>query len=721
MSKLMIVESPNKCKKIQSILGDGWIVKASMGHVRDLPPKEMGVDLQSFQPHYVPNDKGRKVLANLRKLCKSAHEVWLATDPDREGEAIAWHLAQSLHLKHPFRVTFNAITSKAVKEAVSRPGQLDMDLVRAQEGRRVLDRLVGYSVSPALTRACGNAVWLTAGRVQSVALRIVVEREMEIKQFRSIDYVEVFLIFDYEGITWEAKWLPGELLSKNQQHWTDREFAQRVAGLRDVSVSEVIKEKKSRRPPAPFITSTLQQAASVTLRMSPRRCMQEAQSLFEAGLITYHRTDNPNLSDDGIREVVEWLRQNGHGDHITDPANTWKAKEGAQEGHEAIRPTSIQSLPDKIKHQLPVDQYRLYQLIWLRSVACQMKPAVMNVTMVTLESAEQIDGQVMRFIAKGVELIYPGWRILSGCDTTSENDRGQDNQQLPVLTEHQLLTASDGDVRDKKTKPPARYTEASLIKKLESEGIGRPSTYASIIDNIISRGYVTVEKRKLVATELGQLIVKALVERFRFMELNYTRDIESQLDDIARGRNHYQHVVGTAYRELSDELEGLKGLSVEHTRTSTYQCPECGQPLRLIKNKFWGCVSYPECRFTASNNKGKPGTKQANSRGNTIDKTYPCVCDKGYLQRRKSKARESYFWGCSRYPECKHTLPDNEGKPGEQRKKVKATEHTVGETCPECNSGTLVLRTMKKGKNEGRAFHGCTRFPVCRHFSWIQT
>ncbi|MES9940279.1 MAG: type I DNA topoisomerase [Candidatus Thiodiazotropha sp. 6PLUC2] len=650
MKHLMIVESPNKCKKIQSILGPDWIVKASMGHVRDLPQKEMGVDFETFKPDYVPSKKGKEVLGSLKKLTKTVGQVWLATDPDREGEAIAWHLQQALNLKKPYRVTFNAITKSSVTESVNNPSEIDISLVRAQEGRRVLDRLVGYSVSPELSRACGNGAWLTAGRVQSVALRIVADRELEILNFRPKDYVEVYLHFDTDNIRWKAKWMPGDLLPEVEKYWTNRAFAQHVADIRNVIVTSIDRSKRSNRPPPPFITSTLQQAASVSLGMSPKQCMQNAQKLFEAGLITYHRTDNPNLSDDGATEVREWLQNNGYIDHISSQINTWKSKANAQEGHEAIRPTSIPKHPDK-SQDIPQDLQQLYKLIWQRAVACQMKNAEIDVTKLSLSSNDQIDGHIMHFLAKGEQLIYSGWRLLSVRDAADESVKDND-QQLPRLTQNQQLYAIDGAVEDKQTKPPARYTEASLIKKLEAEGVGRPSTYASIIDNIVHRGYVIVNKRKLNATDLGILIVRTLVNRFSFLELKYTSQIETLLDQVAAGHMDYFDVVSNAYRVLTGELGALAELGnqneVQHT------CPRCGKTLRLIKNKFWGCSGYPDCGYTAPNVKGKPGE---------LDKSHPCKCGKGYMQRRKGK--RSYFWGCSNYPECDVTMADRKGKPVE--------------------------------------------------------
>ncbi|MCF6256196.1 MAG: type I DNA topoisomerase [Gammaproteobacteria bacterium] len=713
LSRLVIVESPNKCKKIQSYLGQGWVVKASMGHVRDLPEKEMGVDLETFRPSYVATTKGRKVLAGLRASVKSARTVYLAMDPDREGEAIAWHLAEALNLKDAKRITFNEITRKAVQKAIQETGEIDRQQVAAQECRRILDRLVGYSVSPALSNAYGS--WLTAGRVQSVAVRIVAEREIAIQQFTPESYVEVFLYFISGDIAWRAQWVPGDLQGKDQKHWTDKPFAQRVAALKEMKVVTVSENKQSRRPPPPFITSSLQQAASVSLKISPKKCMQIAQQLFEAGLITYHRTDNPNLSDEGIADATAWLSSNGYS--IADSPNHWKAKAGAQEGHEAIRPTSVECVPDAAADQLDVSQQKLYRLIWLRAVASQMKDAVFNVTKINLSSVEQIDGKTMAFVAQRRLLLAQGWMALTKMDFAEEQATGKDdkNQLLPKIDESALLTADTGEAVDKKTKPPSRYTEATLIRKLENEGIGRPSTYASIIDNIMHRKYVLVTKRKLKATDLGITIFQALKDRFQFIELEYTRNIESQLNLIAMGQATYREVVSGAYAQLASELGSLSNISIGNQEK--HDCPDCNQPLRLIQGKFWGCSSYPECHYSAPDDKGSPGVPRARET-QSDDAQYPCTCGDGFMRSRQSRGKT--FWGCSSYPECKNTLPDDKGKPSVRVDSN--TQHKVsvaGDVCPECAKGSMVKRAIAKGrKNEGKPFLGCTNFPDCRYFTW---
>ena len=660
MSRLVIVESPNKCKKIQGYLGQGWVVKASLGHVRDLPEKEMGVDLETFRPSYVATTKGRKVLAGLRASVKSARTVYLAMDPDREGEAIAWHLAEALNLKNAKRVTFNEITKKAVQKAINKTGEIDRQQVAAQECRRILDRLVGYSVSPALSNAYGS--WLTAGRVQSVAVRIVAEREIEIQNFTPESYVEVFLYFISGDIAWRAQWVPGDLLSKDQKHWTDKLFTQRVAALKAVTVAAVSEEKQSRRPPPPFITSSLQQAASVSLKMPPKKCMQIAQQLFEEGLITYHRTDSPNLSDEGVVEVMAWLTNNGY--TVADSPNRWKAKAGAQEGHEAIRPTVVETVPGMLTGQMDASQQKVYNLIWSRAVASQMPDAVFNVTKINLDSVGRVDGKTMVFVAQGRLLLKEGWMALTKVDSAEEQTAKDDkNQLLPKLQESIQLTVNTGEVVNKQTKPPSRYTEASLIRKLENEGIGRPSTYASIIDNIMQRKYVAVERRKLKATGLGITIFQTLKNRFQFIELEYTRNIESQLNCIAMGEATYREVVSSAYAQLSSELRSLDNVSIGNQEK--HNCPNCNKPLRLVQGKFWGCSGYPECQYSAPNDEnGKPSVRNNNQN-------------------------------------------------------TKGNKSVAGDVCPDCAKGSVVKRAIAKGrKNEGKPFLGCTNFPECRYFAW---
>lgn len=714
MTNLMIVESPAKAKTIQKYMGDQWVVKASYGHIRDLPEKNMGVDLGSFKPDYVVTTKAKKNLSVLKSLAQKADHVYLATDPDREGEAIAWHLQQALYLKNPKRITFNEISSKALQQSLSDIRSIDYDLVQAQEGRRVLDRLVGYTVSPALSNALNQG--LSAGRVQSVALRLVVERELEIRNFKPMPYVEVNLIFDTNSVKWKAKWIPPEDLMNGQAYWTDREFAEKVASINEVDITNIDQKQRNRRPPAPFITSTLQQAASVVLKISPKKCMDIAQSLFDEGWISYHRTDNPNLSDASAQEVMDWLRSNGYAEHVSETINTWKAKAGAQQGHEAIRVKDIQQMPDIVKSRMSDEQFKLYSLIWTRTVACQMKSATYNVTVIKLNSSEHINDRVMEFKAKGEVLVYPGWLKLLSDDQSEEKQNDEDNQALPLLNEGQHLVTLDGEVLDKKTKPSPRYTEASLVKKLEEEGIGRPATFASIMNNIIQvRGYVEIQKRKLFATDLGITVCQLLVGKFQFMELDYTRQLEDQLDHIAQGQAQYQHVVSQAYAMLKQEMMGLDQVKIDNADSEKYSCPECEKALRLIrkgKKSFWGCTGYPECGYTVADAGGQPQAK-SDKPALVVSNDHPCACGKGHLVQRNGK--NGVFWGCTSYPSCRNTLPDDNGKPANRPASSENVDHGK---CPDCGSGKLVERTVKSGKNQGKPFIGCSGYPACNHFEW---
>ncbi len=534
MSNLVIVESPAKCSKIESILGPGWIVKASYGHIRDLPDKQMGVSTDNYVPNYVMTARSKQNVVALRKLAKQADQVYLATDPDREGEAISWHLREVLNLKRYKRATFNEITRQAVSQGIEDAGDIDLDMVKAQEGRRIIDRLVGYTVSPAISKAYGS--WITAGRVQSIAVRIVVDREKKIQDFKPTDYFDVLLSFDTACCIWKAKWLSEDYLSEGQEYIQNSALAESVAHTSLVKVISSEVKPFKRRPPAPFITSTLQQAGSTLLKFSPKRTMELAQKLFDEGLITYHRTDNPNLSETGYQEVTNFLENNGYQDDIVKPMNTWKTKANAQEGHEAIRPTSIMNLPREVSNLFDSDMADLYRAIWFRTTTCQMKSAEYILTRTLLESVNDIEGRRARFVANGKDLKYAGWLKLakSSEDLTNEenpyND-GLNDQLIPELVENSEVQVLSGEALAKKTKSPARYTEASLVKKLEDEGVGRPSTYASILENVTKREYVAVESRKLHATELGFIIYDLLAGKLSLMEMSYTRDIETQLDE----------------------------------------------------------------------------------------------------------------------------------------------------------------------------------------------
>ncbi|MDG4868604.1 type I DNA topoisomerase (plasmid) [Guyparkeria sp. 1SP6A2] len=650
--KLVVVESPGKVKKIQSFLGDGYEVKASVGHVRDLPPKEMGVEPPDFRPSYVETERGADVLKRLRGAVSKADEVFLAMDLDREGEAIAWHLKDALRLDSYKRITFGEITKEAVTEAIANPRRINGKLVAAQEARRVLDRLVGYTVSPRLGDLAGR-MGLSAGRVQSPAVRLVVDRERAIRNFNPTDHYGVRLSFG----EWSADWNAKPYLPEGAEYLTDKATAEAVAASGTVTVASFEDREEEKNPPAPFTTSALQQAASNKLGMKPKATMDAAQKLYEQGAITYMRTDNPNLSDDAlgpIREVCE-----AEGWHMAESPRRWKAKGDAQEAHEAIRPTHF----DQREAGETADQQALYRLIWQQAVGCQLAPAVYAVREARLVATETVDGKRPEFVAKGRKLLKPGWRAVYEDATEGEDENASEENAtnpVPKLTEGETLGAASAKVLTKRTKPPRRFTEAALVKELERRGIGRPSTYASIMENITAKGYVSTDKsgKYLVPTEVGELVVDALVKAgFSFVGLDYTKGMEAELDGIASGESRFREVVGGLYSQLEDEMKRLKVDAAPQ-----YPCPECGKALRRRKGQkgfFWGCSGYPECKTTLPDAKGKPGERKAAEVSDV-----PCPKCGGKLVHRVKKGRKGYdFWGCSNFPKCDASYENKGGKP----------------------------------------------------------
>ncbi len=604
--KLFIVESPGKKKKLSEILGPDFRVEASVGHVRDLPVKEIGVAPPYFKPDYVPTERGKSVLAKLGALAKQADTVYLATDPDREGEAIAWHLEDALKLKNPKRVTYSEITEKAVKEALNNARSTDLNLVRAQEGRRVLDRLVGYKVSPALSNVAGSG--FSAGRVQSPALRLVVEREAAIKSFTVTQHFSAELTFESEtniSQGWAAQWNCQNWLADGQEYFLDKAVAEKIATVKSVTVRKHLESETKKSPPPPFTTSSLQQAASATLKFSPKQTMELAQKLYEGGHITYMRTDSPNLSEEAITEIRSLAAQNDW--PVPPKARTWSSKAGAQEAHEAIRPTHF----DVGSAGGNADEQNLYNLIRLRALASQLDEATYAVTRAILET--ELDGKEVIFEAKGRRLISPGWQVVLADSDNEEGNIDDDstvkNNPVPQLREGGNMTAKTGRVLAKKTQAPARFSEASLIKQLENLGIGRPSTYAAILDNIINtRKYVAIEKRQLRPTEAGEMVIANLAGKFSFLDFDFTKKLEAQLDEIAEGKADYLSVIKAANDGLESEL---KAFSV----ATGHACPECGWALRHLVKKdtagkkgydFWSCSGYPECKVSFPNHQGKP-------------------------------------------------------------------------------------------------------------------
>jgi len=662
MTTLVIVESPGKVKKISAVLGNGYRVMASIGHIRDLPKKEIGIEPPNFTLHYEVTERGREVLAKLKTAVASANRVLLATDPDREGEAIAWHLADALKLKNPERVTFTAITDEQIKAAIAAPRRIDLNRVRAQEARRALDRIVGYRVSPALSARAGQP--LSAGRVQSPAVRLIVDREREIAAFKVTEHYGVELTFDNaDGTSWKAVWDTKPHLAEGESYLLDDTLAHRVAAVRAITVEQFEDGLKGKAPPAPFTTSTLQQAAGRRLKFNEKKTMELAQKLYEAGHITYHRTDAPNLDPAGEADIAAYAQTAGL--PLADKRRRWKAKEGAQEGHEAIRPTRAEQLEAGDDD----DQRALYRLIWQRAVASQLADAIYAVRSATLVG--DADGMRVTFTATGRTLIDPGWMAVYADDSEDEDSKDGDDSAknpVPVLTIGELKTATSGRVLTKKTKPPSRIKRTDLGPVLEKLGIGRPSTYATIIDNILTRGYVAEDaKGYLRPLPLGEMIRDTLVGRFAFADLDYTRNLEEQLDQIAEGKSDYVSVVSGAWASLDKELAALESVNI----APTHPCPACGKAMRRRKGKsgyFWGCTGFPECKTTLPDVNGKPGERKVPPppTGFNCPKCgKPLARRQGVSKPKKGmKSRPYDFYGCTGYPKCDGTYQTGpDGKP----------------------------------------------------------
>lgn len=663
MMKLMIVESPNKTKKIASYLGKGWFVEASFGHIRDLPLHAIGVSAPDYLPTYEVPERSKKQAAKLKDLAKKVNEIWLATDPDREGEAIAWHLNQLLGKgKTVRRVTFTEITESAILKAVSQPREIDEDLVNAQQARRVLDRLYGYKLSPALSDRLSQQ-GVSAGRVQTIALRLIVDRELEIRNFKKTSHFGVQV--DYEG--WSAKWDTKPLVTDDCPYILDRSIAEQVLSIaeQELIVSDFKKTQQQRKPPAPLITSTLQQAAANRLNMSVSATMAAAQKLFEEGLITYMRTDNPNLSAEGIAAAQAFLRSVGQDAHIADPPHKWASKEGAQEAHEAIRPTDFTV---RKANTGDMDADDLYQLIWRVAIAACMKSAEYHVITIKLNTTESFTfadapnppskPEPALFTATGRELIYAGWQVLAKDYTDEEEDEEKMLLANADIAEGKTIMPKSGEVLELETRAPRRFTETSLVKLLEREGIGRPATYANIIDTQLKRHYAEIKKKQFYPTELGEAVIKALVGHFDILETAYTAEMEEKLDEIATGKANYVGVVTEYDKALDNQLHDFyQANGKEHIL-----CPDCQSGyLRCINGKngkFWGCSNYKNgCKYIAQDDNGKPME---------ISKEYQCPeCKKGFLQKHPSKKNKNKFWwGCSEYRNgCKYMTFDDDGKP----------------------------------------------------------
>jgi DNA topoisomerase-1 len=604
MQNLLIVESPGKIKKIQTSLGDDWVVAASVGHVRDMPEKEIGVAAPNFVPVYNPTERGAQQIAKLKRLVQSSSAVYLAMDADREGESIAWHLKEALGLKAPHRITFTEITEPAIKKAINTPRAIDMQLVHAQEARRVLDRLVGYTVSRPLSNVTGQS--MSAGRVQSPTIRILVERERAIRDFNGTTHFGAKITFAGD---WFAEWNVKPMLPSGAAYWMDKDFADAVAKTKQVTVSSFDLAEARRAPPPPFTTSTFQQAAFNRFKLAPEDAMKVAQRLYEKGAITYMRTDSTNLADEAIAAIAVEAKKRGL--TVVAPARKWKSKNGAQEAHEAIRPSHFE---DEQFGEEGSDDRKVYRLIWERTLACQLEDARYAVRRAVLDAT--VAGKPVSFVASGRTLTHKGWlAILAGDDT--EDAGAEADNPVPMLAVGQAVSVTNGEMLTKKTKPLPRFTQGSLVRELESEGIGRPSTYATIIKTIESRGYIEIKKTKIYATPKAEVAVDAMVlHRFSFIELGFTRGMEDRLDQIAEGKDTYLSTISAFYAKLTAELEVMGSAPITANGGIVHACPSCGKPMRSITlptGTFWGCTGYPVCRTSLPDDKGKPGAAGSKS------------------------------------------------------------------------------------------------------------
>ncbi|SMO53420.1 type I DNA topoisomerase [Melghirimyces algeriensis] len=644
---LVIVESPAKAKTIGKYLGKKYIVKASMGHVRDLPKSQLGVDTDNhFKPKYITIRGKGDVLKELRDARKKVKRVFLAADPDREGEAIAYHLAHSLNLEldEECRVVFNEITKQAVKDAFKKPRKIDLDLVEAQQARRILDRLVGYGISPVLWKKVKKG--LSAGRVQSVAVKLVIDREKEIRNFQPEEYWTVTAVLDADGEIFEAKFYGYEKKKTELKNEQDVEkLLDRIKGKRFV-VEEVKQSERRRNPAPPFITSSLQQEAARKLRFRAGKTMALAQQLYEGidlgkkegstGLITYMRTDSTRVSETAQTESIHYIKDTYGDAYVPKKRKAHKKKAGAQDAHEAIRPTSVNRTPSAMKPHLSRDQYRLYKLIWERFVASQMAPAVLDAITAEIRVGDAY------FRATGSKVKFLGFMKLyiEGDDDGNK----EQNKFLPPLENGQKLKKKSLDPKQHFTQPPPRYTEARLVKTLEEKGIGRPSTYAPTLDTIQKRGYVMLEDRRFVPSELGEIVISLMEEFFpEILDVEFTVHMEEELDHIEEGKVDWVEILERFYERFKKRLEvaeeEMREVEIKD-EVSDEVCEKCERPM-VYKfgryGKFLACSGFPECRNT------KPILK---STGITCPK-----CNQGEIVERKSKKRRT-FYGCERYPEC---------------------------------------------------------------------
>ena len=692
---LVIVESPTKARTVGRFLGKNYTVLASMGHVRDLPSSKLGVEVDDgFKPTYVvPTDK-KKVIKQLKAALKDASTVYLATDPDREGEAISWHLVEAADLgKQPLRrVVFHEITPAAIKEAFDNPRELDLDLVNAQQARRILDRLLGYQLSPLLWSKVGSG--LSAGRVQSVALRLVVDRAREIRNFAPVEYWSIDATLAKRGAGQKQSVFKAALHSRKGERKkltisNEADAAGIVGDLKGASyaVNDVRRRETRSRPAAPFTTSTLQQEAGRKLRFPVKKTMMVAQQLYEGvnagaggevGLITYMRTDSTNLSETAVQETRQFVGKRYGKDYIPKSSRVYKTRaKGAQEAHEAIRPTSVDREPEAIRSNLTSDQYRLYDLIWKRMVACQMADALYDSTAADIEAPGR-SGGVYVFRATGSVLKFPGYRAvyIEGRDAGQEEEAA--TPPLPVLEKDEPVDCRELKPGQHFTQPPAYYTEASLVKSLEELGIGRPSTYAPTISTIQDRNYVR-KNGHLEPTQLGEIVTDLLVENFAdLVNPGFTAQMEEDLDDVAEGKRGWGTILDQFYGPFQEALTAAQSIP-RVSIPSDEKCDKCERPMEIRSGRygrFLACTGYPECKST---------------RPYLVRVGVVCPRCGGDLVERRSRKTKSLFYGCANYPTCN----------------LAVNQRPIPAPCPECE-GLLIMA----GRNRVRCSNCAYKAPL---------
>jgi DNA topoisomerase-1 len=741
--KLVIVESPAKAKTINKYLGSDFSVKASMGHVRDLPERKFGVEIENdFKPTYQISAKRKELVSELQKTAQGAEQVYLATDPDREGEAIAWHLREILKSKKNgpefFRVQFNEITKNAVRAAFDHPGHVDMKLVDSQQARRILDRIVGYKISPLLNKRVAHG--LSAGRVQSVAVRLVVEREREIRAFTAQEYwsveAELRKLVDPKDHFLARLIQVGDkkVRSPNGEPKEDviiiGSKEQADALLSDLQQCEYkvakidIKPKKRSAPP-PFTTSTLQQSASKALGMGTSKTMMVAQQLYEGmevgeegsvGLITYMRTDSFNISKEAQAEALAFIRETIGPDYAPETPNAYKSKKDSQGAHEAVRPSSVRRTPESVRAYLDHDQFRLYKLIWERFVASQMTPAELKVTSIDIDARR--DPKSFLFRATATEVVFAGWLKIYGVEEEAEKkaepekpSEEEENKKLPPLSESERLHLVKLDPEQHFTEPPPRYSEATLVKALEELGIGRPSTYAPTIATIQKRRYVNKEKGRLSPTPLGEVTTDVLVKHFsKLLDVQFTAQMEELLDEIEEGKVEWHEMLGEFYRDFEPTLkaatENMEDVRPKPVPTDL-KCELCGELLVIRPGKngeFLACSAYPKCKNTKNFKRTETGGIQAVEKEETGFK-----CEKCGLPMVIKASKRGEFLACSGYPKCKNTKSFTRDAQGKITIIEKPQPVTTDIKCEKCGS-PMLIRNSRRGP-----FLACSGYPKCRN------